>query len=57
MIFAFLASIKEVCDIEGLGLIKMSSTVKYSLLTLRLYLILMGGLILYRALPEIGLLG
>jgi hypothetical protein len=48
---------EEKCNMDGLGLMKMSSTVKYSLLTLRLYLILMGCLVGYRALLEMGVLG
>lgn len=41
-------------SVEGLGLMPLSRSVKYSLLSLRLYLILMGGLVLYRALQETG---
>jgi len=48
---------EQKCNMEDLGLMKMSATVKYSLLTLRLYLILMGGLVFYRAMLEMGVLG
>jgi hypothetical protein len=47
--------IEEKCQIEGLGLMALSPTVKYSLLSLRLYLILMVGLVFYRALTEMGI--
>lgn len=45
---------EEKCSVEGLGLMPLSRSVKYSLLSLRLYLLLMGGLVLYRALQETG---
>ncbi len=45
---------EEKCSIEGLGLMPLSRSVKYSLLSLRLYLLLMGGLVIYRALQETG---
>lgn len=47
---------EEKCSAEGLGLMPLSPAVKYSLLSLRLYLIFMGGLVLYRVLQEIGVL-
>jgi hypothetical protein len=47
---------EEKCQTEGLGLMPLSPAVKYSLLSLRLYLILMVGLVAYRALHEIGLI-
>ena len=47
--------IEEKCKIEGLGLMALSPTVKYSLISLRLYLIFMAGLVLYRALHEMGI--
>ena len=47
---------EEKCSVEGLGLMPLSRSVKYSLLSLRLYLILMGGLVLYRALQETGVI-
>jgi hypothetical protein len=42
------------CDVEGLGRMKMSACVKYALLSLRVYLILMAGLVVYRGLHELG---
>jgi len=47
--------IEEKCQIEGLGLMTLTPTVKYSLLSLRLYLFLMVGLVFYRALHEMGI--
>jgi hypothetical protein len=47
---------EEKCNTEGLGLMPLSRAVKYSLLSLRLYLILMGGLVFYRVLHETGVL-
>lgn len=47
---------EEKCNTEGLGLMPLSPAVKYSLLSLRLYLFLMVGLVAYRAIHEIGLL-
>lgn len=46
---------EEKRSVEGLGLMPLSRSVKCSLLSLRLYLLLMGGLVLYRALQETGL--
>jgi hypothetical protein len=45
---------EEKCSTEGLGLMKLSPAVKYSLLSLRLYLIFMVVLVAYRALSELG---
>ena len=45
---------EEKCNTEGLGLMPLSRVVKYSLLSLRLYLILMGGLVFYRVMHETG---
>lgn len=45
---------EEKCNIEGLGLMPLRPAVKYSLLSLRLYLILMLGLVFYRVLHETG---
>lgn len=47
---------EEKCNTEGLGLMPLSPAVKYSLLSLRLYLILMSGLVLYRVLHETGVI-
>ncbi|MBU2699368.1 hypothetical protein Ga0466249_000447 [Sporomusaceae bacterium BoRhaA] len=47
---------EEKCNPEGLGLMALSPVVKYSLLSLRLYLIFMGGLVFYRVLQETGVL-
>lgn len=47
--------IEEKVKTDDLGLIKMSAGVKYSLLSLRIYLILMAGIIIYRGLHEMGL--
>ena len=47
--------IEEKCKIEGLGLMSLSPTVKYSLITLRLYLISMAGLVFYRVLHEMNI--
>jgi hypothetical protein len=47
--------IEEKCQIEGLGLMALSPTVKYSLISLRLYLILMVVLVFYRVLHEMGI--
>jgi len=46
---------EEKCNTEGLGLMPLSRVVKYSLLSLRLYLILMGGLVFYRVMHETGI--
>ena len=43
---------EEKCKTEGLGHMPLSPAVKYSLLSLRVYLILMGGLVIYRGLQE-----
>jgi len=43
-------------NVEGLGFMKLNPIVKYSLLSLRLYLILMGALVLYRVVHEIGII-
>jgi len=45
---------EEKCKTDGLGLMPLSPAVKYSLLSLRLYLILMGGLVFYRVLHGTG---
>jgi hypothetical protein len=47
--------VEEKRQMEDLGLMPLSRAVKYSLLSLRLYLILMGGLVFYRALHEFGI--
>jgi len=47
--------IEEKCKIEGLGLMPLSPTVKYSLLSLRLYLVLMVALVFYRAIHDMGI--
>ena len=39
---------EEKCSAEGLGLMHFSRSVRWSLLTLRAYLVLMGLLIAYR---------
>lgn len=43
-------------QVDGLGRMPLSPVVKYSLLSLRFYLLFMGGLVFYRALQETGLL-
>jgi len=47
--------VEEKCQVEGLGLMPLSPIVKYSLLSLRLYLIFMVGLVVYRVLHEMGI--
>ena len=47
--------VEEKCQVEGLGLMALSPTVKYSLISLRLYLIFMVGLVVYRILHEMGI--
>lgn len=47
---------EEKCNIERLGPMPLSPAVKYSLLSLRLYLVLMAGLVFYRVLHESALL-
>ena len=42
-------------DVENIGKIKMTKTVKYSLMALRCYLIIMLGLAVYRTLVMAGL--
>jgi len=46
---------EQKCSAEGLGVIHMSRSVKASLVTLRLYLILILALTLYRLAGLIGL--
>ena len=46
---------EEKCQTEGLGTMPMRPVVKYSLISLRLYLILMGALVVYRILNEAGI--
>jgi len=48
---------EEKADVEGLGPMKMTKSVKYSLMALRVYLILMVALAFYRLLIMAGLLG
>jgi hypothetical protein len=47
---------EEKCCPDNLGRMPLSKSVKYSLLSLRLYLVLMGGLVLYRALQEMAII-
>ena len=47
---------EEKCNIEGLGTMAMRPVVKYALLSLRLYLILMGALVAYRICQETGII-
>ncbi|MDA8333862.1 MAG: hypothetical protein M0Z41_02550 [Peptococcaceae bacterium] len=44
---------EEKRDVDALGAIKMTKSVKYSLMTLRLYLFFMVGLVFYRLLFRI----
>jgi hypothetical protein len=44
---------EEKRDLESLGKMKMTKSVKYSLMALRLYLFLMIGLVFYRVLSGI----
>lgn len=46
---------EEKRNTEGLGFIELTPTVKASLMTLRLYLILMVGLVVFRVLKETGI--
>lgn len=46
---------EEKCDAKALGAMPMTQAVKWSLLTLRGYLILMGMLVLYHVLDLAGL--
>jgi hypothetical protein len=43
-------------NVEEMGRMPLSPVVKYSLLSLRLYLIAMGALVVYRVLNETGIL-
>lgn len=45
---------EQKCTTEGLGTMALRPAVKYSLLSLRLYLILMGALVVYRVCQETG---
>lgn len=47
---------EEKCCADNLGRMPLSKSVKYSLISLRLYLVLMGGLVLYRALQEMTII-
>ena len=48
---------EEKADVEALGPMKMTKSVRYSLMALRVYLILMVVLAFYRLLSVAGLLG
>ena len=48
---------EQKCSLDGLGHIHLSKSVKASLITLRVYLILILALALYRLLDLIGLFG
>ena len=48
---------EEKADVEGLGAMKMTRSVRYSLMALRVYLILMVVLAFYRVLSMAGLFG
>jgi len=46
---------EEKCNPDNLGRMPLSPAVKYSLLSLRIYLIFMVGLVIYRAMQEMGI--
>ena len=48
--------VEKKCCVDNLGLMPLSKSVKYSLLSLRLYLFLMVGLVLYRVLQEMAII-
>ncbi|CCW34323.1 hypothetical protein CTKA_00667 [Chthonomonas calidirosea] len=48
---------EEKCDPEKAGPMPMSRSVKFSLITLRAYLIIMGLLLLYRLIVQMHLFG
>ncbi len=48
---------EEKCSVEGKGLLHMSRSVKASLVTLRIYLLLILALSVYRLVDLLGLFG